>query len=67
MQGHKFRIGQVVRLVSGPLLHQATGGDYAVTRLLPSSEGELNYRIKSVAESHERAVRESQIALASRS
>ena len=65
MTVHIFRVGQMVRLVSGRFLDHTGGGTYEVTRLLPPAEGELSYRIKSATEAHERAVRESQIELAS--
>ena len=63
MNDHLYRVGQRVRLVSGRFLDHTGGGTYEVTRLLPPAEGELSYRIKSAEESHERAVRESQIEL----
>ena len=65
MSAHLYSIGQTVRLVSGRFLDHTGGGTYEVTRLLPHAEGELSYRIKSLNENHERAVRESQIELAS--
>jgi len=37
------------------------GGSYEVTKQLPESSGEFEYRIKSVNEPHERVVRESEL------
>jgi hypothetical protein len=59
---HKFNIGQTVfleRYLERPL--GASGGAYVITKRLPERDGEFEYRIKSVNEPHERAVRESQL------
>jgi hypothetical protein len=61
MSDHKFRIGQTVNYV-GPFFR---GQDlYEIRQLLPSDGDEFYYRIKSVVETHERAVKESQLTLA---
>ena len=39
----------------------AAGGDYKVVRELPENGGELQYRIKSGREAHERVVNESDL------
>jgi hypothetical protein len=39
----------------------AYGGVYEVTKKLPESAGEYEYRIKSINELHERVVRESDL------
>jgi hypothetical protein len=59
---HKFNIGQTVfleRYLERPL--GVSGGAYVITKRLPERDGEFEYRIKSVNEPHERAVRESQL------
>jgi hypothetical protein len=61
MQGHKFKLGEDVFLSPSPYLRGAPGGVYTVVRQLPEEAGEFSYRIKSVSEGHERAVKESQI------
>jgi hypothetical protein len=38
-----------------------SGGAHVITKRLPERDGEFEYRIKSVNEPHERAVRESQL------
>jgi hypothetical protein len=48
----KFRIGQLV---------QVPRGSYEVTKKLPESRGEFEYRIKSMSEPHQRVVRESEL------
>jgi hypothetical protein len=58
---HRFRSGQTVRLNRGLPNRSAADGDYKVVRQLPDSGGELQYRIKSVREPHERVVRESEL------
>jgi len=58
---HKFRVGQRVQLIetTRALVPSQTG--YEVIRQLPESDGEPSYRIKSRGETHERAVKESQL------
>jgi hypothetical protein len=43
------------------LTRSAAGGDYKVLRKLPESGGEVQYRIKSGREAHERIVNESDL------
>ncbi|MGA2125919.1 MAG: hypothetical protein ABSG76_07165 [Xanthobacteraceae bacterium] len=43
------------------LLRSAANGDYKVVRPLPDGGGEMQYRIKSVREPHERVVNESDL------
>lgn len=59
---HKFRVGQTVRY-SSPYTHGFGVNDgFKVVKLLPSDGEELQYRIKSAAEPHERVAKESQLA-----
>ena len=59
---HKFGIGQVVNFTPGALTLETSIGLYEIVRHLPPEGPENQYRIKSVLDSHERVVRESQIA-----
>ena len=59
---HKFQIGQVVNFTPGALTLETSIGLYEVVRHLPPEGPENQYRVKSVLDSHERVVRESQIA-----
>ena len=59
---HKFEIGQVVNFTPGALTLETSIGVYEIVRHLPPEGPENQYRIKSVLDSHERVVRESQIA-----
>jgi hypothetical protein len=43
------------------LRRSAAAGDYKVLRELPESGGEVQYRIKSGREAHERIVNESEL------
>ena len=61
MADHKFRHGQRVTLAESALRHDAARGAYIITKRLPERDGEFNYRIKSVSESHERVARESEL------
>jgi hypothetical protein len=60
---HKFEIGRVVRA-----LVRRDGvippGDYEVIRQLPSQDADkdVQYRIKSVRDGHERIVKESELS-----
>jgi hypothetical protein len=56
----KFRIGQLVQLVPA-IGRNVPRGSYEVTKKLPESRGEFEYRIKSMSEPHERVVRESEL------
>ncbi len=60
MHAHKFHIGETVQLLP-PISLRASGGVYVVTKKLPESAGEYEYRIKSINEPHERLVRESEL------
>jgi len=60
MLSHKFRIGQLVQLAPA-ISRNVPGGSYEVTKRLPESRGEFEYRIKSMNEPHERVVRESEL------
>jgi hypothetical protein len=58
---HKFRIGEQVELVPSLSERFAASSVYEVVRQLPTSNGELGYRIKSARRPCERVVRESQL------
>ena len=60
MPEHKFKIGQTVYVEQR---FNLPGGAYVITKQLPERDGEFEYRIKSVTEPHERAVRESQLSI----
>lgn len=59
---HKYQVGQVVDFTPGALTLETSIGKYEIVRHLPPEGPENQYRIKSVQDSHERVVRESQIA-----
>jgi hypothetical protein len=63
VSGHKFKIGQTVRYAAPFSLSAAA--DYKITLLLPTQDNELQYRIKSANEPHERVAKESQLRRAS--
>lgn len=56
----QFRPGQTVRICRG-LQRSAAAGEYKVIRELPESNGEREYRIKSLNEPYERVVKESEL------
>jgi hypothetical protein len=62
---HKFTIGQTVELATR-LLRSSAPGPYEIRHLVPASDrepGDPCYRIKSMAEKHERVARESDLTL----
>jgi hypothetical protein len=57
---HKFKAGQTVAVAPrryNPLI----GGRFTVVRILPTERGSNQYRIRSVADGHERVVMEGEI------
>jgi hypothetical protein len=60
MPTHKFRVGQLVQL-KPDVRRNIPGGSYEITKQLPASGGEFEYRIKSMNEPHERVARESEL------
>jgi hypothetical protein len=60
MTAHKFKIGQRVTLGSKRL--SLWGGTFEVARQMPEENGIFQYRIRSVADGHERVVLESELS-----
>jgi hypothetical protein len=63
MDAHKFRVGQTVQFRTKPFYVSAALGAFEVIRQLPERDGEFEYRIKNVAEPHERVARESELSI----
>ena len=61
MQKHKYEIGETVEFVAGGSYPPKARGQYTVVRQLPSEGDGYQYRIKSLADGHERMVREGQV------
>jgi hypothetical protein len=62
---HRFNIGQNVDLMPN-VLRTAALGPYEIRHLVPASDrdpADPNYRIKSIAEKHERIAPESELTL----
>lgn len=57
MPAYKFGVGEIVA-VKPDIMRNLPGGRYQVTRQLPESAGEIEYRVKSANEPHERVVRQ---------
>jgi hypothetical protein len=57
MQTKRFEIGDRVTF-GGRMSLGAASGVYEVVRVLPVEAGQVNYRIKSIEEPHERVVGE---------
>lgn len=63
MPHHKFKLGQSVQFAPHKLQTSAPVGAYKVTRLLPSTGRDQQYRIKNASEPYERIAQESQLTL----
>jgi hypothetical protein len=57
MSGHKFKIGQAVTYLG----REKVSGAYKVTQLMPSENGDFQYRIRNLSEPHDRVVKESDL------
>ncbi len=64
MTEHRYHLGDKVLLNGGFPYRQASRGDYEVVRQLPNNHGEFQYRIKSIEETYERVVTESELVSA---
>lgn len=54
---HKYKVGQRVTF-TGPIRNNSPSGEYEILRLLPSDADNIQYRIKSAHETHERVIGE---------
>jgi hypothetical protein len=63
---HRYRIGEKVQLLYGGTTRFSTAELYEIVRLLPETDGEFQYRIKSTEGSHERVAKESELRKVSR-
>ena len=61
MVNHKFKVGQMVDLISSHVGLPASVRAYKILRLLPQEGGEPLYRIKTIAEAFERIAKESEL------
>ena len=62
---HRFNVGQIVEL-EPRVLRSSAPGPYEIRHLIPASErdpGDPCYRIKNIAEKHERVATESELTL----
>jgi hypothetical protein len=62
---HRYAIGQIVTLTLNPL-RAAALGEYEIRQTMPApdiSSASPRYRIKSIAEAHDRIVAESELIL----
>jgi hypothetical protein len=58
---HSFVAGQSVRFSRASRFTPAATGDFKITRLLPESAGELQYRVRSDKEAYERVVGQNEL------
>jgi hypothetical protein len=59
---HKFQVGQFVDLIPR-VIRQAAKGSYEIVGLMPENENDPQYRVKSIAERHQRVIPESELEL----
>jgi hypothetical protein len=58
---HKYKVGETVRYTSNVTRRFGATGRFVIIKLLPPEGAELQYRIKSATEPHERVAKESQL------
>lgn len=61
MVSHKFAVGDRVRFIGSRFDGDVPGGVYAIVRRLPVEGNVCQYRVRHVADGHERVMRENQI------
>ena len=61
MPDHRYKVGQTVMAPSGGPYAMIPRGPHVIVRLMPSSAGEPQYRVRSSADGLERVVLESQL------
>ena len=61
MLHHKFSVGQEVNFLPTVMDFNVPRGTYRVVRQMPMEGGGFTYRVKSIADGHERVIRESQL------
>jgi hypothetical protein len=61
MEKPKFSAGQNVTMMPSRV-HRAPTDQFKIVRMLPTERGNLQYRIKSQRDGHERVVTESDLA-----
>jgi len=61
MATHKFRVGEKVQFLAGLGVRFATSEIYEIVQQLPESDGEYQYKIRSVGDPHLRVAKESQL------
>jgi hypothetical protein len=59
---HKFKLGRSVFLKPTIFNRDAPRGTFEVIKQLPERDGQLEYRIKSSREPHERVAKESELS-----
>ena len=63
MAAHKFKVGQKVALVWGRVAGPGVPGKFEIVRTLPESGGNNLYRVRSLADGHERVVMEPELVV----
>lgn len=61
MGDHRFKVGQSVTYTPGRKGRAGPSSVYKITQLLPPERDELQYRIKSADEPHERVAKETDL------
>ena len=61
MNLHRFRVGQTVNYTPASSGTVKADAVFKVTQLMPAADDELQYRIRSASEPHERMAKESQL------
>lgn len=51
-----YGIGDLVVLLDGPLRHSRTGSEFRILAVLPDSDGQVQYRVRSEVEGFDRRI-----------
>ena len=62
MAAHKFKVGQLLEFSPGRMGFPAAARPCKILRLLPAEDGQLQYRIKCMAENFERVAKENSLS-----
>ena len=61
MQDHKFQVGEIRNFTPSAFDRATPRGPYEIVRLLPAESLGHQYRVRCVADGHERVVTEGQL------
>jgi hypothetical protein len=61
MASHRYKVGQSVRYNDSIARRVGSNGSFKIVKLVPASDDDPQYRIKSASEAHERVAKENEL------